>query len=56
LDGACSTYAGGGGGKRGLNWVWWGKPEENRHLGKPRQSWEENIKGDLQEVGCGGMD
>jgi len=24
--------------------------------GRPRHSWENNIKMDLQEVGCGGMD
>ena len=33
-----------------------GKPEGNRPLGKPRRRWEDNIKMDLQEVGCGGMD
>jgi len=32
-----------------------GKPEEKRPLGRPRHRWEENIKMDLQEVGCGGM-
>jgi hypothetical protein len=25
-------------------------------LGKPRHKWEDNIKMDLQKVGCGGMD
>ena len=25
-------------------------------LGRPRRRWEHNIKMDLQEVGCGGMD
>jgi hypothetical protein len=25
-------------------------------LGRPRRSWEYNIKMELQEVGCGGMD
>ena len=35
---------------------WWGKPEGKRLLGRPRRSWEDNIKMDLQEVGCGGMD
>jgi len=25
-------------------------------LGRPRRRWEDNIKMDLQEVGCGGMD
>ena len=33
-----------------------GKPECNRPLGGPRRRWEDNIKMDLQEVGCGGMD
>jgi hypothetical protein len=27
-----------------------------RQLGRPRRRWEHNIKMDLQEVGCGGMD
>jgi hypothetical protein len=33
-----------------------GKPEGKRPLGRPRRRWEDNIKIDLQEVGCGGMD
>jgi hypothetical protein len=33
-----------------------GKPEGKRPLGRPRRRWEDNIKADLQEVGCGGMD
>jgi hypothetical protein len=33
-----------------------GKPEGNRPLGRPRRRWEDNIKMDLQEVECGGMD
>jgi len=33
-----------------------GKPEGNRQLGRPRLRWEDNIKMDLQEVGCEGMD
>ena len=33
-----------------------GKPERKRPLGSPRRKWEDNIKIDLQEVGCGGMD
>ena len=31
-----------------------GKPEGKRPLGRPRRRWEDNIKMDLQEVGCGG--
>jgi hypothetical protein len=33
-----------------------GKPEGKRPLGRPWHRWENNIKMDLQEVGCGGMD
>jgi len=32
-----------------------GKPEGKRLLGRPRHRWEDNIKTDLQEVGCEGM-
>jgi len=32
------------------------KPEGKRSLGRPRRRWKDNIKMDLQEVGCGGMD
>jgi hypothetical protein len=41
---------------RGMYRVLVGKPEEKRPLGRPRCRWEDNIKMDLQEVGCGGMD
>jgi hypothetical protein len=41
---------------RGMYRVLVGKPEGNRPLGKPRRIWEDNIKMDLQEVGCGVMD
>ena len=30
-----------------------GKPEGKRPLGRPRRRWEDNIKMDLHEVGCG---
>jgi len=33
-----------------------GKPEGKTPLGRPSRRWEDNIKIDLQEVGCGGMD
>ena len=33
-----------------------GKPEGKRPLGRPRHRWEENIKMDIQEVGCGGVE
>jgi len=41
---------------RGVYRVLVGKPEGKRPLGRPRRRWEGNIKMDLQEVGCGGMD
>jgi hypothetical protein len=33
-----------------------GKPEGKRPFGRPTHRREVNIKVDLQEVGCGGMD
>jgi hypothetical protein len=41
---------------RGLYRVLLGKPEGKRPLRGPRRRWEDNIKIDLQEVGCRGMD
>ena len=41
---------------RGVYSVWVGKPDRKRPLGRPRRRWENNIKMDLQEVECGGMD
>jgi hypothetical protein len=37
---------------RGVYRVLVGKPKEKRPLGRPRRRWEDNIKVDLQEVGC----
>jgi hypothetical protein len=48
-DGACSTN----GEKRGVYRVLVGKPEGKRPLGRPRRRWEDNIRMDLQEMGCG---
>jgi hypothetical protein len=42
--------------ERGMYRVLVGKPEGKRPLGRPRHSWDDNIKVDLQEVGCGVMD
>jgi len=33
-----------------------GKPEGKRQLGRPRRRWVDNIRLDLQEVGCGYTD
>jgi hypothetical protein len=33
-----------------------GKPEGKRPLGRPRRRWVDNIKMDLGEVGCDGVD
>jgi len=46
---ACSAY----GDMRGVYRVLVGKPEGKRPLGRPRFRWEDSIKMDLQEVGCG---
>ena len=41
---------------RGVYRVLVGRPEAKRPLGRPRRRWEVNIKMDLQEVECEGMD
>jgi hypothetical protein len=41
--------------ERGVYRVFVGKPEGKRPLGRPGRRWED-IKMDLQEVGCGDMD
>jgi hypothetical protein len=45
-----------GGEGRGVYRASVGKPDEKRPLGRPRFRWEDNIKMDRQEVGCGGME
>jgi hypothetical protein len=42
--------------ERGVYRVLVGKPEGMRPLGRPRRRWVDNIRMDLQEVGCGYMD
>jgi hypothetical protein len=32
-----------------------GKPERRKPLGRPRRRWEDNIKMDVREAGCGGI-
>jgi len=44
------------GGERGVCKVLVGKPEGKRPLGRPRRRCVDNIRVDLQEVGCGYMD
>jgi hypothetical protein len=38
--------------KRGIYRILVGKPERERPLGRPGRRWEDNIKMDIQEVGC----
>ena len=42
--------------ERGVYRVLVGKLEGKRPLGRPRRRWMDNIRMDLQEVGCGYMD
>jgi len=44
------------GDRRGVYMVSMGEPEGKRPLGGPRHRWEDNIKMDLLEIGCGVMD
>jgi len=39
--------------ERGVYSVFLGKPEGKRPLERPRRRWVDNIRMDLQEVGCG---
>jgi hypothetical protein len=52
MGGACSAY----GEKRDVYKVLVGKPEGKKPLGRPRRRWEDNIKMDLQDMVCGGVD
>ena len=49
---ACGAYGCG----EGVYRVLVGKPAGRRPLGRPRRRWVDNIRMDLQEVGCGYMD
>jgi len=42
--------------ERGAYSVLVGKPEGKRPLGRPRRRWVDNIRMDLQEMGCGYKD
>jgi hypothetical protein len=52
MGGTCSAYGVG----RDVYRVLIEKSKGKRPLGRPSCRWEDNIKADLQEVGCGGMD
>jgi hypothetical protein len=52
MGGACSAD----GEERGEYQVLVGKPEKKRPMGKPMRRWEDNIRMDLQELGCGVID
>jgi hypothetical protein len=41
---------------RGVSRVLVGRLEGRRPLGKPRHRWEDNIRMDFREVGCGCVD
>ena len=53
MGGACSAY---GGERRSVYRVLVWKTGGKRSLGRPRHRWEDSIKIDLQDVGCGVMD
>ena len=42
--------------RRGVYRVLVRRPKGKTPLGRPRRRWDDNIKMDIQEVGCGGMD
>ena len=48
----CGAYGQG----EGVYRILVGKPVGRRPLGRPRRRWVDNIRMDLQEVGCGYMD
>ena len=52
MGGACSAYGGEERRIQGFGEETWRKETP----GRPRRRWEDNIKMDLQEVGCGSMD
>jgi hypothetical protein len=52
MGGAC----GADGEERGVYRVLVGKPEGKRLMGRPRRRWGDNIRMDLQKVGCWGRD
>ena len=53
MGGACSAYGGEERCIQGFGGEMWGG---KRPLGRTRRRWEDNIKVDVQEVRCGGID
>jgi hypothetical protein len=49
-------HVAGMGDRRAVYRILVGKPEGKRPMWRPSCRWEDDIKMDLQEVGCGGMD
>jgi hypothetical protein len=52
MGGACIGY----GGEKRVIQGFGGENLGKQQLGRPRRRWKNNIKMDLQEVGCGGRD
>jgi hypothetical protein len=52
MDGECSSFVG----EKSRIQALGGQPEGKRANGRPRRRWEDNIKMDIQEMRCGGMD
>jgi hypothetical protein len=50
VGGTCGTHGEG----RGVYRVLVGRPEGKRPVGRPKHSWEDNIKMDLREIGIDG--
>jgi hypothetical protein len=42
--------------KRDTYRILYGKPQGKRRLGRPRRKWVDNIKMDLEQIGCRGVD
>jgi len=53
MGGGCNTYGGVNRRTQGFGGETW---RRERPLWRPRHRWKYNIKMDLREVGCGGMD
>jgi hypothetical protein len=39
-----------------MHYAWERKPEEKRPIGRSRRRWEDNVRMDLKEIGCEGVD